>query len=107
MTIANNIKTSFPQTASILELLKAVEDRFTSADKSLPGMLMAELTIMKYDCHEGVQQNILNMTNKAAKLDALEMHIYDLSLCNLFSTHFLLSLVLSKFTITLIRTSGV
>ena len=34
---------------------------------------MAELTTMKYDGQKGIQQHILNMTEKAAKLKALGM----------------------------------
>ena len=46
MTIANNIKTSLPQTEFASEFLKSVEERFKRADKSLAGTLMAELTTM-------------------------------------------------------------
>ncbi|RVW63029.1 Retrovirus-related Pol polyprotein from transposon TNT 1-94 [Vitis vinifera] len=73
MTIANNIKTSLPQTEFASEFLKSVEERFKRADKSLAGTLMAELTTMKYDGQKGIQQHILNMTEKAAKLKALGM----------------------------------
>ena len=34
---------------------------------------MAKLTTMKYDGQKGIQQHILNMTEKAAKLKALGM----------------------------------
>eukprot|EP00261_Vitis_vinifera_P025322 XP_010658118.1 PREDICTED: uncharacterized protein LOC104881073 [Vitis vinifera] len=71
MTIANNIKTSLPQTEFASEFLKSVEECFKRADKSLAGTLMAELTTMKYDGQKGIQQHILNMTEKAAKLKAL------------------------------------
>ena len=73
MTIANNIKTSLPQTENALEFLTAVKEHFKSADKSLASTLMAELTTMKYDGNRGVQEHILNMTDKAAKLNALGM----------------------------------
>ncbi|RVW62715.1 Retrovirus-related Pol polyprotein from transposon TNT 1-94 [Vitis vinifera] len=73
MTIANNIKTSLPQTEFASEFLKSVEKRFKHADKSLAGTLMAELTTMKYDGQKGIQQHILNMTEKAANLKALGM----------------------------------
>ncbi|RVW26828.1 hypothetical protein CK203_111491 [Vitis vinifera] len=73
MTIANNIKTSLPQTKFTSEFLKSVEERFKRADKSLVGTLMAELTTMKYDGQKGIQQHILNMTEKATKLKALGM----------------------------------
>ena len=49
MTIANNIKTSLPQTEFASEFLKSVEERFKRVDKSLVGTLMAKLTTMKYD----------------------------------------------------------
>ncbi|KAF7128035.1 hypothetical protein RHSIM_Rhsim11G0114100 [Rhododendron simsii] len=75
MTIANNIKTSLPQNTNALEYLKAVEDRFKSADKSLAGTIMAELTTMKYDGSRGVQEHILNMSDKAAKLATLGMKV--------------------------------
>ncbi|XP_028127273.1 uncharacterized protein LOC114323794 [Camellia sinensis] len=68
LTIANNIKTSLPQTVNALEYLQAVEDRFRPTDKSLAGTIMAELTTMKYDGNRGVQDHILNMADKAAKL---------------------------------------
>ena len=73
MTIANNIKISLPQTEFASEFLKSVEERFKRADKSLAGTLMAELTTMKYDGQKGIQQHILNMTEKATKLKALVM----------------------------------
>ncbi|XP_009799318.1 uncharacterized protein [Nicotiana sylvestris] len=44
MNIANNIKGTIPQTESAREYLKFVEERFRSADKSLPSTLMVELT---------------------------------------------------------------
>ncbi|XP_060183218.1 uncharacterized protein LOC132613190 [Lycium barbarum] len=49
MTIANNIKSTIPQTESAREYLKFMEERFRSAEKSLAGTLMAELTTMKFD----------------------------------------------------------
>ena len=49
MTIANNIKSTLPKSVIAKEYLKLVEERFRSADKSLAGILMAELTTMKYD----------------------------------------------------------
>ncbi|XP_028118131.1 uncharacterized protein LOC114315718 [Camellia sinensis] len=75
ITIANNIKTSLPQTVNALEYLKAVEDRFRSADKSLVVTIMAELTTMKYDDNRGVLDHILNMADKAAKLKTLGMQV--------------------------------
>ncbi|KAG8379129.1 hypothetical protein BUALT_Bualt07G0056100 [Buddleja alternifolia] len=46
MTIVNNIKTTLPESVTAKEYLKLVEEHFRSADKSLAGTLMAELTTM-------------------------------------------------------------
>ena len=75
MTISNNIKISLTQTNNALEFLKGVEDRFKSVDKSHVGTLMAKLITMKYDGNRGVQDHILNMTDKATKLGALGMQV--------------------------------
>ncbi|KAG8390191.1 hypothetical protein BUALT_Bualt01G0057900 [Buddleja alternifolia] len=77
MTIANNIKTTLPESVTAKEYLKLVEDRFRSADKSLAGTLMAELTTMKYDGSRSMQQHILEMTNTAARLKSLGMTVDD------------------------------
>ena len=73
MTIAGNIKTSIPKSDRAKEFLKAVEERFKTADKSLAGTLMAQLTTMKYNGVHGMQNHILEMTNLAAKLKTLGM----------------------------------
>ncbi|KAH0653269.1 hypothetical protein KY289_030947 [Solanum tuberosum] len=57
MTIANNIKSTIPQTENAEEYMKFVEERFRSADKSLAGALMAELTTMKFDGISGMLVN--------------------------------------------------
>ena len=75
MTIVNNIKTTIPQTETTKEYLKFVEERFRSANKSLAGTLMAELTTMKYDGSQGMQQHIINMSNIAARLKTLGMTV--------------------------------
>ncbi|RVW73044.1 Retrovirus-related Pol polyprotein from transposon TNT 1-94 [Vitis vinifera] len=53
---------------------------------------MAELTTMKYDGHKGIQQHILNMTEKAAKLKALGM-----SMDESFLVQFVLNSLPSQF----------
>ena len=55
MTIANNIKPTLPESVTALEYLKLIEEHFHSADKSLAGTLMAELTTMKYDGSRSMQ----------------------------------------------------
>ncbi|TXG50989.1 hypothetical protein EZV62_023513 [Acer yangbiense] len=75
MTIAGNVKKSLPKSDSAKEFLKAVEERFKTADKSLAGTLMAQLTTMKYNGVQGMQNHILEMTNLAAKLKTLGMTV--------------------------------
>ncbi|XP_016484865.1 uncharacterized protein LOC107805348 [Nicotiana tabacum] len=77
MNIANNIKSIIPQTESAREYLKFVEKRFRSADKSLVGTLMAELTTMKLDRSRSMQNHIIEMTNIAARLQSLGMKVDD------------------------------
>ncbi|KAL3530447.1 hypothetical protein ACH5RR_009769 [Cinchona calisaya] len=77
MTIANNIKTIIPQTESAKEYLKFVEERFRSADKSLDGTLMAQLTTIKFDGSRGMQEHIIEMSNVAARLKTLGMAVED------------------------------
>jgi hypothetical protein len=58
--------------------LQSVEERFRSADKSLAGTLMAELTTMKFDGTRGMHEHILEMTNLAAKIQfTLSEHVDD------------------------------
>nr|XP_016450851.1 PREDICTED: uncharacterized protein LOC107775614 [Nicotiana tabacum] len=77
MNIANNIKSTIPQTESAREYLTFVEERFRSADKSLAGTLIAELTTMKFDGSRSMQNHIIEMTNIAARLQTLGMKVDD------------------------------
>jgi len=49
MTIAANIKTSLPTPENAKDYMKVITDRIKTADKSLAGKLMADLTTMKFD----------------------------------------------------------
>nr|XP_016442581.1 PREDICTED: uncharacterized protein LOC107767991 [Nicotiana tabacum] len=71
MSIANNIKSTIPQTESAREYLKFVEERFRSAVKSLAGTLMAELTTMKFDGSPSMQNHIIEMTKYCSKTSDL------------------------------------
>ena len=84
MTIANNIKTSLPQTEDATKILASIHDCFNT--------LMVELTIMKYDGSKGVQQHIFDMTEKAAKLNSLRIHV-----SHSFLVQFILNSLLSQF----------
>ena len=73
MSIANNIKSTLPECDTAKEFSKTVDERFRSADKSLVGTLMAEL--IKFDGTCRMHEHILEMSNLAAKLKALEMNV--------------------------------
>ncbi|RVX17796.1 hypothetical protein CK203_004186 [Vitis vinifera] len=75
MSIANNIKSTLPERDTAKEFFKTVEERFHSADKSLAGTLMVELTTMKFDGTRGMHEHILEMSNLVVKLKALGMNV--------------------------------
>ena len=77
ITVANNIKSTIPQTESLRQYLKFVEEHFRSADKSLAGTLMAELTILKFDGSISMQNHIIEMNNIASRLSTLGMKVDD------------------------------
>ncbi|KAH0730401.1 hypothetical protein KY289_001589 [Solanum tuberosum] len=77
MTVANNIKSTIPQTESSREYLKFLKERFRSADKSLAGTLMDELTIMKFDGSHSMQNHIIEITNITVRLQTLGMKVDD------------------------------
>ena len=67
MTVANNIKTTLPETENAMEYMQNLRDRFRTTDKSLAGKLMSELTIMHFDGTCTMHEHVLEMTNIAAK----------------------------------------
>ena len=75
MCIVNNIKSTIPQIENVNEYFKAMEDRFRSANKSLGGRLMTELTTMKFDGSHGMNEHVLEMTNLAARLKSMGMNV--------------------------------
>ncbi|KAG7564293.1 Integrase catalytic core [Arabidopsis suecica] len=77
MTIANNIKTSLPDADKAKAYLVAIEERFKTAEKSLVGKLMADLTTMKYDGARSMSDHCIEMTNFASKLKNLGMSVDD------------------------------
>ncbi|KAB5569204.1 hypothetical protein DKX38_002997 [Salix brachista] len=77
MTIASNIKTSLPKPENAKDYMKAIEERFKTADKSLAGKLMADLTTIKFDGTRSMHEHVIEMTNLAAKLRNLGMTVDD------------------------------
>lgn len=72
--------------------MKFVEEHFQSANKSLTGTLMANLTTMKYDGSRSMHEHLLEMTNVAAKLNTLGMTVNDS-----FLTRFMLNSLPPKY----------
>ncbi|RID49620.1 hypothetical protein BRARA_H00408 [Brassica rapa] len=77
MTIASNIKTFLPVAEKAKAYLAAIEERFKTADKSLAGKPMADLTTMKHDGTKSMHEHCIEMTNLAAKLKGSGMSVDD------------------------------
>ncbi|CAA7022314.1 unnamed protein product [Microthlaspi erraticum] len=77
MTIASNIKSSLPSADKAKAYLAAIEERFKTADKSLAGKLMADLTTMKHDGTRSMHEHCIEMINLAAKLKNLGLSVDD------------------------------
>ena len=75
MSIANNIKTALPKTDNAKEMLKFVEERSQTADKSLAGTIMSTLTTMKFDGSRTMHEHVIEMTNFSARLKSLGMKV--------------------------------
>ncbi|XP_023633333.1 uncharacterized protein LOC111828966 [Capsella rubella] len=77
MTIASNVKTSLSDVEKAKAYLVAIEERFKTADKSLAGKIMADLTTIKYDGTRSMYEHCIEITNLAAKLKNLGMSVDD------------------------------
>ena len=75
MSIANNIKTALPKTDNAKEMLKFVEERSQTADKSLAGTIMSTLTTMKFDGSRTMHEHVIEMTNLSARIKSLGMEV--------------------------------
>ncbi|KAL5540897.1 hypothetical protein UlMin_043289 [Ulmus minor] len=75
LSIANKIKTTLPKTNNAKEFMKFVEDRSQIADKSLAGTLMATLTTIKINGSCSMHEDVIEMTNIAARLKSLGMNV--------------------------------
>ncbi|XP_023638122.1 uncharacterized protein LOC111830472 [Capsella rubella] len=77
MTVASNIKSSLPPSEKAKAYLDTLAERFKTADKSLAGKLMADLTTMKHDGTRSMHDHCMDMINLAAKLKGLGMSVDD------------------------------
>jgi len=76
MSIANNIKSPFPEIENAKEFMKFVEERSQTADKSLVGTLIT----MKFDGSRTMHEHVIEMTNIAARLKSLGIAVDDIFL---------------------------
>ena len=76
ISIANNIKTSLPKTDNAKEVLKFVEERSQTADKSLAGTIMSTLTTMKFNGSRTMHEHVIEMTNLLARCRPLKAVFY-------------------------------
>ena len=75
MSIANNIKTTLPKIDNAKEMLKFVEERSQTADKSLARTIMSTLTTMKFDGSRTMHEHVIEMTNLSVRLKSLGMEV--------------------------------
>eukprot|EP00268_Persea_americana_P028866 TRINITY_DN27998_c0_g1_i3.p1 TRINITY_DN27998_c0_g1~~TRINITY_DN27998_c0_g1_i3.p1 ORF type:complete len:100 (+),score=18.42 TRINITY_DN27998_c0_g1_i3:179-478(+) len=75
ITIAANIKTSLPTPENAKDYMKAIIERFKTADKFLAKKLMADLTTMKFDGTRSMHEHVIEMTNLATKLKNLGLSV--------------------------------
>nr|XP_009757515.1 PREDICTED: uncharacterized protein LOC104210334 [Nicotiana sylvestris] len=92
MNIAGNIKTTLPKTESAKDFLKLVEECSQTADKSLAGTLMGNLTTMKFDGSRIMHEHVIEMTNIAVRLKTLGMEVDDN-----FIVQFIINSLLSEY----------
>ncbi|KAF9685453.1 hypothetical protein SADUNF_Sadunf03G0056100 [Salix dunnii] len=74
MTIASNIKTSLPKSENAKDYMKAIEERFKTADKSLAGKLMADLTTIKFDGTRSMHEHELDIKLGQSTIQARKGH---------------------------------
>lgn len=75
MSIASNIKSALPKIESAKEMMKFVEERFQTVDKSLAGTLMSTLTTMKFGGSHTMHEHVTEMIDIAARLKSLGMDV--------------------------------
>ncbi|KAJ9553963.1 hypothetical protein OSB04_018008 [Centaurea solstitialis] len=75
MTISANIKSSLPTKELAKDFMNAVAERFKTADKSVAGNLMAQLTTMKFDGTRSMYDHVTEMQNISTKLNDLGISV--------------------------------
>jgi hypothetical protein len=75
MSMASNIKSALPETESVKEMIKFVEERSQTADKSLARTLLSTLTTVKFDGCRTMHEHVIEMINIAARLKSLGMEV--------------------------------
>ncbi|XP_026398923.1 uncharacterized protein LOC113294761 [Papaver somniferum] len=75
MHIDANIKESIPKPKNAKKFMEIVKERFKTADKSLAGKLMDDLTTMKYTGVRSMHQHVIEMRSISAKLTEMKLTV--------------------------------
>ncbi|XP_026422483.1 uncharacterized protein LOC113318529 [Papaver somniferum] len=75
MHIDANIKGSLPKPESAKDFMDIIKERFKTADKSLAGKLMSQLTTMKYNGAQSMHHHVIEMRSIAAKLTEMKLNV--------------------------------
>ena len=77
MTVANNIKSTIPETDNAKEFMKLVESRSQSdsTDKSFAWTLMGTSTTLKFNGSRTMHEHVIEMANIAARLSSMTMKV--------------------------------
>ncbi|XP_026458888.1 uncharacterized protein LOC113359480 [Papaver somniferum] len=75
MHIDANIKESLLKPKNAKDFMEIVKERFKTADKSLAGKLMADLTTMKYNGVRSMHQHVIEIRSIAAKLTEMKLTV--------------------------------
>ena len=71
MIVTNNIKATLPKIESTKKFMWLLGECSQIADKSVAGTLMSTLATMKFDGSRTMYENVIEMTNIAARLKTL------------------------------------
>nr|KYP68221.1 hypothetical protein KK1_021841 [Cajanus cajan] len=75
MIVTGSIKTTLPKIGITKDFTGFVEKHSQTVDRSLVGILMKTLTIMKFDGSRIIHEHVIEMTNIVARLKSFGMAV--------------------------------
>ncbi|XP_047961827.1 probable LRR receptor-like serine/threonine-protein kinase At1g56140 [Salvia hispanica] len=81
--IPENFRGTVPKEANVKEFLQAIDMNFASNEKAETASLMHKLVTMRYNGRGEIREHIMEMSNTASKLTALNLTISDDQLVHL------------------------